>query len=341
MSEQNRRKPNTGTPKQRAEVKHGTAKVVGNNRPKAKNPAGGTAQYRRSASTSSPKPTQRKSNDGFNRILVRTCIFAAIAVLLVIFGLMLSGLRYTKATDNAGTTAKFFGWVDDAGNIDKGTLYFSGEKSGTAKINAKDSSITYSNGDVYVGEMSNGFPNGQGKMSYYNGDIYEGSYVNGIIEGKGKFTYAGGDVYEGDFKDGGSTGTGVYTEADGTTHEGSFTDNMKNGIFKTTYGDGSVFEGNYVNDAKSGAGKYTFASGDVYEGNFENDRFSGRGTYTWANGEVYTGDFTDGQMTGWGKYEWPSGRVLEGQFEKGVFVRTTTEETDDENNEDTEEGSQQ
>lgn len=320
MSEQNRRKPNTKQPEK--EIKQGN-KTPAPARAAQKKPVSDGKTQRQNTVNTVRRPVPRKNNDGFNKILVRTIIVAAVAVLVVIMGLMLSGLRYTKATDNAGTTAKFFGWVDDAGNIDKGTLYFSGERSGTAKISAKDSTITYSNGDVYVGEMSNGFPNGQGKMSYYNGDIYEGSYVNGVIEGKGKFTYAGGDVYEGDFKDGGSTGIGVYTEADGTTHEGPFTDNMKNGIFKTTYGDGSVFEGNYVNDAKTGAGKYTFASGDVYEGNFENDRFSGQGTYTWANGEKYTGAFNDGQMTGWGKYEWPSGRVLEGEFDKGVFVRTT------------------
>ena len=195
MSENNRRKPNT-------QAKTQAPKAAP--RPQSS----GTAQPRRR--------TAPKRNDGFSKLIVRTAVVAAIAVLVVILGLMLSGLRYSKATSNDGTTAKFFGWVDDAGNIDKGTLYFSGNGSGTAKINAKKSSISYSNGDVYVGEMANGFPNGQGKMTYSNGDIYEGSYVNGIIEGKGKFSYAGGDVYEGDFKDGGSTGTGIYTEADGT-----------------------------------------------------------------------------------------------------------------------------
>ncbi|MBQ4601663.1 MAG: hypothetical protein IJB24_02275, partial [Clostridia bacterium] len=108
MSEQIRRKPNTNTPK-----------------PKAKkgNPPAAKAQTKKPAITAQRRPAPRKKNDGFNKVLVRTVIVAAVAVLVVILGLMLSGLRYAKATDNAGTTAKFFGWVDDAGNIDKGTLY--------------------------------------------------------------------------------------------------------------------------------------------------------------------------------------------------------------------------
>ncbi|MBR4881939.1 MAG: hypothetical protein IKU19_08385, partial [Clostridia bacterium] len=173
MSEKKRQKQNKETSKQQ--------NIPKNSEPKD------TADKKKEVGKYTANPVKKES---FNKLLVRTVLVAAVAVIIVIFGLMLSGLRYSKATDNAGTTAKFFGWVDEAGNMEKGTLYFSGTRTGTGKINIKDHSIIYSNGDVYVGEIANGFPNGQGKMSFYNGDIYEGSYVNGVINGQGKFTYS-------------------------------------------------------------------------------------------------------------------------------------------------------
>ena len=32
----------------------------------------------------------------------------------------------------------------------------------------------FSNGDIYEGELKDGEPEGQGKMTYANGNIYEG-----------------------------------------------------------------------------------------------------------------------------------------------------------------------
>lgn len=35
-------------------------------------------------------------------------------------------------------------------------------------------------GEVYIGEFKNGFPNGKGIRKWKNGDLYEGSYINGF-----------------------------------------------------------------------------------------------------------------------------------------------------------------
>ena len=38
--------------------------------------------------------------------------------------------------------------------------------------------LTYSNGDIYEGELNNGQKNGKGKFTYSNGDIYYGEWKN-------------------------------------------------------------------------------------------------------------------------------------------------------------------
>ena len=80
------------------------------------------------ASEENSKP--KKEKDG-GRIFMRIVLIAALAVLVTIGGLWFSGLRYKKMSDGNGTTVKFFGWVDDNGDIHSGTLYYSGKNSGT------------------------------------------------------------------------------------------------------------------------------------------------------------------------------------------------------------------
>jgi len=47
--------------------------------------------------------------------------------------------------------------------------------------------LTLSEGEVYLGEFKNGFPNGRGIRKWKNGDLYEGDYVNGFQQGFGLF----------------------------------------------------------------------------------------------------------------------------------------------------------
>jgi len=39
--------------------------------------------------------------------------------------------------------------------------------------------LNLSEGEVYLGMFSNGYPNGQGIRKFKNGDIYEGEYSSG------------------------------------------------------------------------------------------------------------------------------------------------------------------
>ena len=62
----------------------------------------------------------------------------------------------------------------------------------------------------YIGEYSNGLPNGKGVAYFSNGDIYDGDWFNGKREGKGKITYEDGTTYEGEFKNDMFNGQGIF-----------------------------------------------------------------------------------------------------------------------------------
>ena len=80
--------------------------------------------------------------------------------------------------------------------------------------------ITYANGDKYVGEFRDDKYNGQGTYTYANGDKYVGGYRDGKKNGQGTFTFADGSKYLGEFRDGLPNGQGTFTFADGRVKEG-------------------------------------------------------------------------------------------------------------------------
>ena len=53
---------------------------------------------------------------------------------------------------------------------------------------------------TYVGNFSDGLPEGDGKIVFDNGDKYEGEFYEGKIEGEGTMTFKNGSVYKGEFE---------------------------------------------------------------------------------------------------------------------------------------------
>ena len=82
--------------------------------------------------------------------------------------------------------------------------------------------ITYSNGNKYVGEFLKGKFHGQGTYSYANGDKYDGEWKNYKKHGQGTFIDANGNKYVGEWKKGNMHGQGTITTADGTVIKGIF-----------------------------------------------------------------------------------------------------------------------
>jgi hypothetical protein len=72
-------------------------------------------------------------------------------------------------------------------------------------------SLTFSNGDKYVGEFHNGKKEGHGVYTFSNGGKYEGEFKNDLFEGQGVLVYEDGDSYIGRFEAGNYDGHGIYT----------------------------------------------------------------------------------------------------------------------------------
>ena len=106
---------------------------------------------------------------------------------------------------------------------------------------------TFGNGEVkpkYVGEITNGEPDGNGTLTYSNGDKYEGEWKDGEPNGQGTFTF-NGMKYVGEFKDGEVDGQGTYISHDGRKYEGEWKDGREwNG---TVYDKNGNITGKYVN----------------------------------------------------------------------------------------------
>ena len=192
-------------------------------------------------------------------------------VLLTVIIILACGYRYQKRQLSDNSTVKYFGKVDSSGSPKSGKLFY--EDGTTAKVDMQKGTVSYSNGNVYEGKLTELMRSGKGTMRYPNGDVYEGDFIGDKLTGSGKFTFANGDSYEGELADGKKNGKGTYTWANG-----------------------DVYVGDFVTSVRTGEGTYTWANGDSYTGHFENNMMNGQGTYTWAGGRTYTGTFENGKI---------------------------------------------
>ena len=109
---------------------------------------------------------------------------------------------------------------------------------------------TFGNGEVkpkYVGEITNGEPDGNGTLTYSNGDKYEGEWKDGEPNGQGTFTSPNGMKYIGEFKDGESHGQGTFT-FNGMKYVGEFKNGKNHGQGTLTFPDGIKFVGEFRED---------------------------------------------------------------------------------------------
>jgi hypothetical protein len=177
--------------------------------------------------------------------------------------------------------------------------------------------VTFPNGDMYKGQLKDGFFNGWGVLTYKNGDRYEGSFKNDMKNGKGTFVYSNGDRFEGEFRSDMKQGQGVYLFQSGDRYVGEFKNDMIGGKGTMTYKDGNRYSGDFRNGMRDGNGVLRFSNDDVYEGGFVDDLRTGRGTYTFFDGSKYTGEFLSGKRHGKGRYVYSSGEEFIGAFVDG------------------------
>ena len=167
---------------------------------------------------------------------------------------------------------------------------------------------------VYVGEVTNGVPNGQGTSTYPNSEKYVGEHKDGNRNGQGTYIYSDGEKYVGEWKDGKRHGKGTFTTSDGLKYVGEFKDDNRNGQGTYTWPDGQKYVGEWKDGNRSGQGTLTLPSGNKYVGAWTDDKFNGQGTYTWPDGQKYVGEWKDGNRNGQGTSTYPNSEKYVGEF---------------------------
>ena len=196
----------------------------------------------------------------------------------------------------------------------------------TAKWSDCYGTISFTNGDKYVGEFKDGHYHGHGTaVAGGNGNKYVGEFRVGKYHGHGTVTFPNGDNYVGEVKDDKYHGHGTLTWANGDKYVGEWRYGKRHGQGTGTFGPSSQFAGNkYVgewrDDKMHGHATGTFATGNKYVGGFRENLMHGQGTFLWPNGSQYEGKFKGDKPHGQGTYTFADiGKVAEGIWENGCL----------------------
>ena len=170
---------------------------------------------------------------------------------------------------------------------------------------------------VYVGEVSNWVPNGQGTFTFADGNKYVGAFKDGLFNGQGTFTWSDGRKYVGEVKDNKWHGQGTHTWPAGEKYVGEYKDDKMHGQGTFTWSNGAKYVGEWKDNNQNGQGTFTWSKGEFagqkYVGEYKDDKRHGQGTFTWASGKKYVGEFKDGNKHGQGTFTWADGRKYVGE----------------------------
>lgn len=205
----------------------------------------------------------------------------------------------------------------------------------SADILAKDKTKKYKNGDVYVGEIVKGLPEGKGTMTYANGDVYTGNWYKGDPDGQGTMTYVDNSTYSGHWREGKRQGMGTFKYQNGDVFTGKWQSNERSEGTLTIAGTNCVYEGSFD----------CFGNGKFTQGAIIKDDYIGRviqgeiDMLVHPNGTELKGEIEfDGEsfeiIKAEGTYVLDSLRVFKGSMRDGKFydgeITTTPNQGDKE-----------
>lgn len=136
-------------------------------------------------------------------------------------------------------------------------------------------SITDSEGNLYVGEMSNGLKNGYGVLRTPGGSEYKGNWMGDLMHGQGVYRHKDGNIYTGDFMYGYPHGTGEHQRVSGNVYRGSVRRGKITGNGEMLYNDGRRYRGDFIDGKPDGYGIMDFPDGKRVEGLFRNGVYTG------------------------------------------------------------------
>ncbi|MBF0459100.1 MAG: DnaJ domain-containing protein [Nitrospirae bacterium] len=154
--------------------------------------------------------------------------------------------------------------------------------------------LTYPNGNKYVGEYKDGQPNGHGTGTWPDGSSYVGEWKNGMRNGHGTESLPDGSIYVGEWKEDKPNGHGTETLSDGSNYVGEWKDGKHNGHGTATYPNGLRYVGEFKDGERNGHGTMTYPMGGNYDGEWKDGMRNGYGTVTYPDGSKNVGEWKDG-----------------------------------------------
>ena len=173
---------------------------------------------------------------------------------------------------------------------------------------------------IYIGQTSDNFFHGEGKLEYANGDCYEGHFLKGEKHGQGTFKYFDGCIYTGKFQNNEMHGEGEFKWKDGNYYKGGFLKGILNGKGLFKHINGNIYNGDFMHGYFHGNGIF-FWNGveEYYKGEYSSGKKNGQGLYKFKNGDIYIGQWSENKPSGKGTLE-TKNKIYSGIWKEGKFM---------------------
>ena len=197
----------------------------------------------------------------------------------------------------------------------------------------KNKIYNFSNGDIYIGKVSEGKLSGQGVYIVTSDDKtgfeYIGEFNNDEKDGRGMCTFSNGNIYIGGFTSDLMNGIGQMTYGNNDEYIGGWEKGHKQGQGIFRWSDGSIYIGEFRKSKREGHGICFDKEGNViYDGEWKNNQTHGKGTYIWNEGKRYEGEFMYGKKHGYGTFYLNNELVYQGTWKSdkpSIFDKTLDE----------------
>lgn len=164
----------------------------------------------------------------------------------------------------------------------------------------------FENGEMYEGELTDGYFHGYGMYVWTTGDLYAGGWLNGKQHGQGVYVPAGSATpIRGFWNNGAKVDYAVSNpsidQPSGTI--GCIVGDCQNGYgvyVEMDNGEKYTYSGSWSNGTRHGYGKYELPSGVEYEGQWVNDIIEGYGRIQFTDGYSYVGEWRNNKKHGIG-----------------------------------------
>ena len=152
-------------------------------------------------------------------------------------------------------------------------------------------SLTFFNGQKYIGEYRDGQANGQGTYTFPDGAKYVGEFIDNKRNGRGAFYASIGSIFQqGIWADGKLIRSEPVQQA--TIRDNSAKSNLPACHSRGSNEIGTLYLSNWTNCF----GTSISALGEKYVGEWRDGKFNGRGTFYYANGSFEEGIWSDGKL---------------------------------------------